>query len=352
MNRHQEHIEDLVFTDPKRALKLMNKIIDGKVDLTLKVDGAPSFVVGREPKTGDLFVSTKSYFNMKPIYHKDTSNISDEHLAYKFDNILREFRNVDLPHVLQGDFLFGPDCWGYEREHHVVHPNTLLYGWKKRPEGRLGVAFHTSYADGKPSPYLRNDFNIPDRVYVMPINVDHGKYDMSNSCASVFSDYYDPIIDDVAKSIGEIKHLLPCMRTAINSLIRNQKPLELDNFIDGVLHQLEKAFSAYKTAAKRDEVRSSIRAFRFLSASSNFSTWFRFYVAVGVAKRLVINKLNSQADVKTFVKTTDGFINPSQHEGYVVFDGGEAIKLVNRRHFSYHNFSPYILRGWEKPMER
>ena len=41
---------------------------------------------------------------------------------------------------------------------------------------------------------------------------------------------------------------------------------------------------------------------------------------------------------------------PSQ-EGYVAIDalGGDAVKLVDRMEFSYNNFSPDILKGWDKP---
>ena len=38
-------------------------------------------------------------------------------------------------------------------------------------------------------------------------------------------------------------------------------------------------------------------------------------------------------------------------EGFVAIDklGGDAVKLVDRLEFSYNNFSPDILKGWDKP---
>jgi len=38
-------------------------------------------------------------------------------------------------------------------------------------------------------------------------------------------------------------------------------------------------------------------------------------------------------------------------EGYVAIDklGGDAVKIVDRMEFSYNNFSPDILKGWDKP---
>ena len=55
-------------------------------------------------------------------------------------------------------------------------------------------------------------------------------------------------------------------------------------------------------------------------------------------------------EVKTFVKTDSGY-KATKAEGYVAIDklGGDAVKLVDRMEFSYNNFSPNILKGWEEP---
>ena len=67
------------------------------------------------------------------------------------------------------------------------------------------------------------------------------------------------------------------------------------------------------------------------------------------AKLLLINKLNSIKNVKTFLMTTNGF-RSTEPEGYVAIDklGGNAVKLVNRYEFSTNNFDPTILKGWSK----
>jgi len=56
------------------------------------------------------------------------------------------------------------------------------------------------------------------------------------------------------------------------------------------------------------------------------------------------------SNLETFVKTRKGFKVTGQ-EGYVAIDtlGGDAVKLVDRMEFSYNNFSPDILKGWDKP---
>ena len=62
---------------------------------------------------------------------------------------------------------------------------------------------------------------------------------------------------------------------------------------------------------------------------------------------LVVAKMNKAASMKTFVKTSKGFkiTNP---EGYVAIGNDDAVKIVDRWEFSFNNFSPTILKGWEK----
>jgi len=69
-----------------------------------------------------------------------------------------------------------------------------------------------------------------------------------------------------------------------------------------------------------------------------------------LGKLKLINILNRLSDVSTFVKTRTGY-KTTGPEGYVAIDrlGGDAVKIVDRMEFSYNNFSPDILKGWDKP---
>ena len=68
------------------------------------------------------------------------------------------------------------------------------------------------------------------------------------------------------------------------------------------------------------------------------------------AKLILIEKLNTLSQIDTFVQTRRGYEVTGQ-EGFVAIDklGGDAVKLVDRMEFSYNNFSPEILKGWDKP---
>ena len=69
-----------------------------------------------------------------------------------------------------------------------------------------------------------------------------------------------------------------------------------------------------------------------------------------LAKLKLINSLNKLSKTKTFVKTKTGY-KVTGEEGYVAIDklGGDAVKIVDRMEFSYNNFSPDTLKGWDKP---
>ena len=72
-----------------------------------------------------------------------------------------------------------------------------------------------------------------------------------------------------------------------------------------------------------------------------------------LAKLKLIAKLNSLNNIGTFVRTPTGF-KVSGDEGYVAIDQitGGALKIVDRMEFSYNNFSPNVLKGWQKSSTR
>ena len=75
---------------------------------------------------------------------------------------------------------------------------------------------------------------------------------------------------------------------------------------------------------------------------------FELQKLIVLAKLKLINKLNRLQNVDTFVKTRKGY-KVTGAEGYVAIDklGGDAVKLVDSMEFSYNNFSPDILKGWD-----
>jgi len=67
-----------------------------------------------------------------------------------------------------------------------------------------------------------------------------------------------------------------------------------------------------------------------------------------LAKLKLINILDRFNKISTFLKTKNGY-KTTGSEGFVAIDqlGGDAVKIVDRMEFSYANFSPDILKGWQ-----
>jgi len=80
---------------------------------------------------------------------------------------------------------------------------------------------------------------------------------------------------------------------------------------------------------------------------------FELQQKIVLVKLKLINILNKLSTVDTFVKTKSGY-KTTGPEGYVAIDklGGDAVKIVDRMEFSYNNFSPDVLKGWDKPGRR
>jgi len=70
-----------------------------------------------------------------------------------------------------------------------------------------------------------------------------------------------------------------------------------------------------------------------------------------LAKLKLINILDRFNKIKTFLKHTENGYQTTGSEGFVAIDtlGGDAVKIVDRMEFSYANFSPEILKGWQTP---
>ena len=114
---------------------------------------------------------------------------------------------------------------------------------------------------------------------------------------------------------------------------------------------LDELNDALKEAMKTKEKAKLDAILSFFSPNNKNSLKFVFDLQkeIVLAKLILINRLNKLSSVKTFVKTNKGYATTGP-EGYVAIDkiGGDALKIVDRLEFSYNNFSPNVLKGWDK----
>jgi len=102
-NTHLEHAEDTILTGDLDVLDWFTAA--GK--LSVKIDGAPAIVWGKDPATGTFFVGTKAVFNKKKIRIAHSHEEIDVHYEGNVADILHACFDY-LPRtdsIIQGDFI-------------------------------------------------------------------------------------------------------------------------------------------------------------------------------------------------------------------------------------------------------
>ena len=169
-NTHLEHLEDDIINRGSKggvnAVNFLNAVrnmlagnIGGKLNMSVKWDGAPAVFCGINPENGKFFVGTKSVFNKTPKINYTTSDIRRNHggdLANKLMVCLRELPKLGLQGVYQGDLLYtrgdlkGANIDGEKMI--TFTPNTITYAvpadsgiGRRIARAKLGIVFHTVY---------------------------------------------------------------------------------------------------------------------------------------------------------------------------------------------------------------
>jgi hypothetical protein len=66
-------------------------------------------------------------------------------------------------------------------------------------------------------------------------------------------------------------------------------------------------------------------------------------------KDVFLKKFNTIKVFDTYLKLSSGNIRKTNQEGFVVSDeNGNAVKFIDRNEFSNANFSPNVVKGWNK----
>ena len=394
-NTHMTHIEDKVLyggVDGTRqainALRSLRDMLKGEQDgnVSVKWDGAPAIFAGTDPSDGVFFVAKKGIFNKNPKIYKtaaDVDNDTSGDLAVKLKSALRELPNLGIKGIVQGDFLFGPGDVKKEtikgKKYVTFHPNTIVYAIPSDNDAArdisratIGIVWHTSYS-GASFDSLRASYGVNVR------GMKKSKAVWSQD--AMLRDHTDVLMtkketDDVNKSLSQAGKLFNQIAgSTLRELQANQKLAQLieqfnNKYVrkgqvvqntrrhtDMLIKWIGLKFG--KEEAKRKSVKgkqsqrdAKQQMLSFFSPRNkqNLIKMFELQKLIVVAKLKLINKLNTLQKVKSFVKTKNGF-KVTGAEGFVAIDklGGDAVKLVDRMEFSYNNFSPNILKGWDKP---
>jgi len=394
-NTHMTHIEDKVLyggvngtRDAIMALRSLRDALGGVHDgnVSVKWDGAPAVFAGTDPSDGRFFVAKKGIFNKSPKVYKSDADIDADtsgDLNTKLKLALKYLPELGIKGVIQGDFLFGPGDVKKTKikgkEYLTFHPNTIVYAIpagtemaKQVQSYKIGIVWHTSY-QGSTFESMKQNFGVDITKFKKSKNVwsqdamlrDMTQYSMSkrdteevNKLLSQAGVIFNQISGSTLRELERNKTLAQTIETYNNTFVRKGEVVkDTRRHVTGLIRYIRQKYQ--KEIAKRSTEKGKAAQqkkmdefLQFFSAENKISLQkiFDLQKYIILAKLKLINILNKLNKVQTFLKTRKGYRTTGQ-EGYVAIDklGGDAVKIVDRMEFSFANFSPTILKGWDKP---
>ncbi|MAD25222.1 MAG: hypothetical protein CMO44_13720 [Verrucomicrobiales bacterium] len=394
-NTHMTHIEDKVIyggvkgtRDAIMALRSLRDMLGGKHagNVSVKWDGAPAVFCGTDPRDGRFFVAKKGIFNKSPKVYKSDADIDADasgDLADKLKLALKYLPELGIKGVVQGDFLYSKSDIKTKKidgkAYVTFHPNTIVYAVpagtemaKQIKATKIGIVWHTTYT-GKSFETMKASYGVKVNSFNQSKNVwsqdamlrDMTKYTMSKKETDQVNDYlktagyiFNRIAGSTLRQLENNQDLAKHIETHANSYVRAgalppDPKKRVDALIKFISNKYQKEIDSRKTdkgKAAQQKKLNDILAFFSNKNRQSLIQMFELQKVIVLAKLKLINTLNRLNSVSTFLKTKKGYRVTGQ-EGYVAIDklGGDAVKIVDRMEFSYANFSPNILKGWDKP---
>jgi hypothetical protein len=392
-NTHMTHIEDKVIYGGVKgtreailALRELRDMLAGKHKgkVSVKWDGAPAVFAGIDPTDGKFFVAKKGIFNKNPKVYKTEQDVDADtsgDLAVKLKDALRYLPELGIKGVVQGDFLFGRGDLKKEtidgQKYVTFHPNTIVYAVpvdqaKQITSAKIGIVWHTTYT-GSSFESMKASYGVDVSKFKKTTSVwsqDAMLRDLSNATMteteteevneylSKAGTLFNQISGSTLREIEGNPELARTIETYNNTYVRAGQIIpDSKAHVKGLIGHIQKKYQKEidkrkSEAGKKAQIDKLNELLVFFSSANRASLekLFDLQKMIVLAKLKLINKLNSLKKIDTFVKTSNGY-KVTGEEGYVAIDklGGDAVKLVDRLEFSYNNFSPDILKGWDKP---
>jgi len=394
-NTHMTHIEDKVLyggvkgtRDAIMALRSLRDMMRGNHsgNVSVKWDGAPAVFCGTDPTDGKFFVAKKGIFNKNPKVYKTNADIDADtsgDLAKKLKLALKHFSGLGIKGVIQGDLLFTKSDLKSEKidgvDYVAFHPNKIVYAVEKNSQdareiraAKIGVVWHTTYIGDsfetmrasygvdvtklkKTSDVWQQDAMLRDLTSVATLS--EKETAAVNKHLSEAGKLFNQVKSSTLRELEANRKLAEMIEQFNNTFVRANTQIgdttqHVRNLISFIHNKYQKEIDSKKTEKGKQswkDKQSEVMKFFSSDNRKSLKAMFDLQKAIVAAKLLLINKLNSIKNIKTFLKTTKGF-RSTEPEGYVAIDklAGNAVKLVNRYEFSTNNFDPTILAGWSK----
>src|SRR6056300_362257 len=361
-------------------------MLSGKKEagVSVKWDGAPAIFAGTDPRDGKFFVAKKGIFNKNPKVYKTEAEVDADtsgDLATKLKDALKYLPELGIKGVIQGDFLFGRGDLQRKKidgkKYVTFHPNTIVYAVPAEQAGgivkaKIGIVWHTTYT-GSTFESMRASYGVDVSQFKKSRHVwsqdamlrDMTKYTMTqeetdevNGYLSQAGKIFNQISGSTLRTLEAHPELPGLIETYNNSFVRAGTIIkDTEAHVAGLIRWIQARFQKEADKRKTEKGKSAQYAKRdellkFFSPGNKKSLKLMFDLQklIVLAKLKLINILNRLSKTKHFVKTRNGY-KTTGPEGYVAIDklGGDAVKIVDRMEFSYNNFSPDILKGWDKP---
>jgi len=394
-NTHMTHIEDKVLYGGVKgtreailALRSMRDTLGGVHDgaVSVKWDGAPAIFAGTDPRDGKFFVAKKGIFNKSPKVYKTSADVDADtsgDLADKLKLALKHLPELGIKGVIQGDFLFGPGDVKTQKikgaSYVTFHPNTIVYAIPAGSESakavksaKLGIVWHTTYK-GPTFESMKASYGVDVSKLKQSKNVwsqdamlrDMTQFTMSKQDTEEVNEYlskagfiFNKIAGSTLRQLEQNRDLAVMIETHSNRYVRagqlppdpKKRVTDLIRFIqDKYKKEMDKRTTEKGKMAQQQKL-DEVLTFFSQKNKESLVQMFELQRVIVLAKLKLINILNKLNGTKTFLKTNRGYRVTGQ-EGYVAIDklGGDAVKIVDRMEFSFANFSPNILKGWDKP---
>jgi hypothetical protein len=394
-NTHMTHIEDKVIYGGVKgareailALRSLRDMLQGEHDgsVSVKWDGAPAIFAGIDPRDGNFFVAKKGIFNKNPKVYKSNADVDADtsgDLAIKLKDALKYLPALGIKGVIQGDFLFSKSDVSTAKikgkKYITFHPNTIIYALPAESEGakavksaKIGIVWHTTYT-GNTFETMRASYGVDvsklkntkavwsqDAMLRDLTNITMSKKEteLVNEYLSQAGFIFNKIAGSTLRQLESNQELARLIETFNNSFVRQGQLIgDSEKHVNALINWISARYKKEIDKRKSEKGKSSqqkkldeILSFFSNSNKTSLKYIFDLQKAIVMAKLRLINNLNKLSKLNTFVKTRTGY-KVTGEEGYVAIDkiGGDAVKIVDRMEFSYNNFSPDILKGWDKP---
>jgi len=394
-NTHMTHIEDKVLYGGVKgtreailALRSLRDTLGGEHagSVSVKWDGAPAVFAGIDPRDGRFFVAKKGIFNKSPTVYKSDSDIDNDtsgDLNTKLKEALRYLPELGIKGIVQGDFLYSRSDLALSKikgkKYVTFHPNTIVYAIPANTEmatrikkSKIGIVWHTTYT-GNSFETLKASYGVNVSKMNKSTNVwsqdamlrDMTNYTMTKKDTEEVNGYlskagflFNQISSTTLKTLESNEDLAQLIETYGNTFVRKgQVVQDTTRHANGLVVWIKKRYQSEISKRKTEQGKAAqkVKLNKILSFFSeknkkSLIKMFELQKVIVLAKLKLINILNKLNRTETFLKTRKGYRLTGQ-EGYVAIDklGGDAVKIVDRMEFSFANFSPTILKGWDKP---